>query len=265
MQALAKGGLQPADLIALRQIQGSQGAAASSQSQAVQDQLRARGLGGAGASEAAMLSANQNAENSANGLYNNAMKAAMDRQTAAITSSANEAGAIRGQDNSISQQMAANNNAFNTQTIGIQNAAAISAMNNSNNAQAANLAGRQGVANSNVTTANANVALQNQQAQNAFNNQTTQISGQTNALNGQATLAGAQQAADALKANGADQSLTAGLNGLAGVAKTFAPTSPSTSSNSPSWFSNLTGDGAPIPQTSNMPDEMVNTSTWGNG
>jgi hypothetical protein len=267
MQRLAQGGLQPADLIALQQIQGSQAGAASAQSLAVQDQLRARGLGGAGASEAAMLSANQGAANSANSLYNNAIQQAMSRQTAAITASANDASAIRGQDNTISQQMAANNNAFNTQTIGIQNAAAIAAMNNSNAAQAANQAGRQAVANNTVTTANQNVALQNQLAQQAFNNQSTQIAGQSSALNGQATLASQQQAADALKANAADQSLTAGLNGLGSIAKSFAPTNNNNGNNSssPSWFSNLTGNGQPVPQTSPNDGVMVDTSTWGTG
>lgn len=244
MQALARGGLQPADLINLKQIQGAQAAAASSQSASAQDQLRARGLGGAGADEAAMLYANQGAANSTSSLYNNALQQAMARQTAAIQAAGNYASGIRGQDNSISQQMASNNNAFNSQAIAIQNAAAIAAMNNSNQAQAANLAGRQGVANSNSTTANANVALQNAQAQQAFNNQTTQITGQTNALNGQSTLASAQQAASALQAQGSQQSLTAGLNGLAGLAKTATPT-PSPTSSSPGWFSSLFGSNTP--------------------
>lgn len=264
-QALAKGGLQPADLIALQQIQQQQAGAATSQNQAAQDALRSRGEGGAGASYAATLAANQNAANSASTLYQNAATTAMNRQLTAIQAAAAQATTNRGQDDTISAQMAANNNAFNTQVQNLRTAAAQNAAANSNQAQAANLAGQQGVANSNVTTANQNVALQNQLAQNQFGNQTTQISGEANALGQQSTLASANQAALNQQTLGNDQQVTAGLQGIASAAKGFTtPTGTTTASTTPSWFSNiLGGSGSPVPQTSEFDGQNVDTSTWG--
>lgn len=258
MQALAKGGLQPADIAALQQIQQQQAGTASSQSQAAQDAMRSRGLGGAGAAYAATLAANQGAANSANSLYNNAATTAMNRQLTAIGQAGSMASANRAQDNSISQQMASNANAFNTQVQQIRNAAAISAMNNSNQAQAANLAGRQQVANANVATTNQNVALSNQLAQNAFANQTTKIAGQSNALNAQSTLASANQAAANQQALGNSQQITAGLQGITSAAKGIDTAV--ANGTTPGWYNNLFGSGGSSGSNSSYTDSNTGNS-----
>lgn len=222
LQQFAKGGLQPADMIALGQIQRQQAAAGSSAGAAAADALRARGAGGAGAEYAARLAGDQQAANSTSGLYDNAMKAAMDRQLQAVNQSGAAASAIRGQDVGISAQMAAINNNFNTQVQNLRTAAAQNNATTRNNAQAANLAGHQAVANSNVLTDNTNLDRVNALAQQDFGNQTTKLQGQTNSLNGLSTLASANQAALSKQALGQDQSTTAGLEGLAGVAKSVS-------------------------------------------
>lgn len=220
MQQLAKGGLQPADLMALQQIQQQQAGAASSQNAATMANMQARGLGGAGATLAASLAGNQGAANTTNSLYSQAMQAAMARQVNAINSSATTAGGIRAQSDTVSQQMANMNNAFNEQIASIRNAAALNAQTQSNQAQASNLQGRQNVANQNVTTANQNVALENQLAQQQFLNQNTKIGGQVNGLVGQATNASAQQAALNNQALGQQNALNSSLSDLGKLAGT---------------------------------------------
>jgi hypothetical protein len=217
-QALAKGGLQPTDLITLQQIQQQQAGAGTSQAATAADALRNRGLGGAGAEYAARLAANQGAENQGASLYDAAMKAAFDRQQQAITQSGTMAGNIRTGDVNVSTTMANINNQFNTELQNLRTNAAQWAAQAQNAAQSANLAGRQGVANQNVTIGNQNLDRVNQLLQQGFNNQTTKIAGQTNALNKQQTLASAEAAAASQRAAGADQSSLAGLSGLSNAA-----------------------------------------------
>lgn len=267
LQSFARGGLQPADMIALEQIQRAQAGAATSNGAAAADQLRNRGLGGAGAEYAARLAANQGASNSTASLYDNAMKAAMDRQIAATNSGATLAGNIRNQNVSISKQMADISNAFNSQVQTIRNSAALNAQNTRNSAQAANLAGRQGVANANVTTGNQNIANQNQLNQQDFGNQSTITQGQSNALNRQQTLASANQAALNQQALGQEQAMTAGLNGLAGVAKSFAPATNTNTSGSGSGgslsglWNSLTGS-SPSYSSLDSNNQSVAPNTW---
>lgn len=257
MQQFAKGGLQPSDLLLLEQIQQQQANAGTSGSLAATNQLQTQGLGGSGASYAAQLAANQAAANSSQSLYANAAQAAMARQTAAINSAGTMAGNIRNQDVSISSQMAAINNAFNTQVQNLRTNAAANAASVNNAATAANLAGQQGVANTNVTTANQNVALQNSLMQQNFGNQTTLATDQANALNKQQTLASANQAALNTQALGQDQSTTAGLNGLASLAKSVAPTTSASGTSTPSGlqtlWNSITGSGS---------SNNIDSGTW---
>lgn len=241
MQGFARGGLQPSDIAALQAIQQQQAGAESSAGATTQAAMQARGLGGAGAELAGRLAGNQGAENAANQSYNAAMAQAMQRQLTATTNAGNMASNNRTQDANISQSMAAINNTFNTQVQNLRTNAAANAANIANQAQQANLTGRQTTANNNVANNNANVALQNSLAQANFNNMDTKITGQANALNAQATLAGQEQSALATRALGQQQATTAGLTGLADVAKQLgsATNSGSNGSSSPNWFSNL--------------------------
>lgn len=161
----AKGGLLPSDQQALATIQQSQAGAAGSQSQAVVDQLRQRGLGGAGAEMAARLSGNQQAAEGSYNLYNQALADALSRQTSAITQQGQLATNVRGQEADISQQMADISNNFNTQVQNLRTSAAANAAQTRNTAAMFNLQGKQNVANNNVTTANANNDLYRQVSQ----------------------------------------------------------------------------------------------------
>lgn len=215
---LARGGLTPTDMQNLASIQQQQMGAGQSAVASAQDQLRQRGLGGAGAEYAAMLQGNQGAANNAQQLYDSAFNTALQRQQTAIQNAGTMAGNIRQQSDSVSQQMAAINNNFNTQVANIRNAAANNAVNIRNAATAANLAGRQGVANENVDVANRNADLTRQIQQQQFNNQMQWISGKANAMNNQANYFGALDAAQAQQRYGAGQSLNQGLKSLGDLA-----------------------------------------------
>jgi hypothetical protein len=217
-QQWAKGGLTPTDMQTLAQIEAQQAGANSSAIATAADQLRQRGLGGAGAEYAAMLQGNQNASNQAQQLYDSALQTALQRQLTATQNSGTLAGNIRQQSDTVSQQMAAINNAFNTEVQNLRTAAAQNAASVQNAAQAANLAGRQSVANENVGIANQNADLTRQIQQQNYNNQLQWLSGKTNAMNGVANYYGALDAAQGQQRQGASQSLTNGLNALTSLA-----------------------------------------------
>jgi len=250
LQDFAKGGLQPADLVALQQIQQQQAGAGSSAAATAADALRARGLGGSGAEYAARIGANQQAANSSQQLYDSAMQQALTRQLNAVTGAGNLAGNIRQQSDNVSQQMANINNTFNSQVQQLRTNAAINSANVRNSANAANLAGRQNTANQNVDTANRNTDLTRQLQQQTFNNQLQKIAGQANSLTGQANLAGAQQAAYAQQAYGNNQSITNGLQAIAGGAKQIGQ-----NTNIGSWLGSqadkLFGGGSPSIDSTN--------------
>lgn len=264
MQGFAKGGLQPADQIALNQIQQSQAGAASSNAATAADALRARGLGGSGAEYASRLAANQGASNAASSLYDNAMKAAMDRQLNATGQAGAMATGLRNQDTSISKQMADITNQYNSHIMDLQTNAAQNAANVRNAANMANLSGHQTTANNNVAIGNQNLDRNNTLQQQQFGNQTTKVAGQVNALNGQATNASANQAAVNGQIVGANQNVMAGVNGVINSFKNIPGSSSSSPSGSgTSWMDTLTGNGAPTAQTSPNDGQMVDTSTWG--
>ena len=221
-QEWARGGLTPTDMQTLAAIQQQQSGANSSSVATAADALRQRGLGGAGSEYAAMLQGNQNASNQAQQLYDSAFTQALNRQVTAANNAAQTAGNIRQQSDSVANQMAAINNTFNSQVQNLRTNAAMNAAQVRNAAQAANLAGRQGVANQNVDIANQNADLTRQLQQQQFNNQLQWISGKSNAMNNQANYFGALDAAQGMQRQGAQQSLTNGLQGLGNLAKTFS-------------------------------------------
>lgn len=246
-QQFAKGGLQPADLVALQEIQQQQAGAGSSAAAQAISQLQAQGEGGAGASEAAMLSANQGAANNTDSLYQSAFQQALQRQVAAVGSAGTLAGNIRTQNDNVSQTMASNANQFNTEVQNLQTAAAANTANVENLAQAANLTGQQTTANEDVQTANQNADLSRAIAQQNFGNQDTIVTGQANALAGAATTSDASQSALSQQALGDSQQTTASLTGLAAAAKALSPTTTTnangttstTGGSTPSWFSDI--------------------------
>jgi hypothetical protein len=269
-QALAKGGLQPADLIALEQIQQSQAGAASSQAASAADALRNRGLGGAGAEYASRLAANQNASNQASSLYDQAMQAAMNRQLQAIQQSGTMAGNIRTQDVGVSKTMADIQDQFNTEVQNIRNAAAQYTAQTQNAAQAANLAGRQGVANANVGINNQNLAYQNQLSQQDFANQTTKLTDEANALNRQQTLASANQAALNNQALGQENATQTGLTGLSNIASSIGNVQKAAQNDPNSWWNGIFGSNNNTPtndinSTPTTPDETAYVQNYQSG
>lgn len=218
LQQFARGGLTPTDMQNLAAIQQQAMGANQSAAATAADQLRQRGLGGAGAEYAAMLSGNQQTANTAQQLYDSAFTTALQRQQQAIQNAGTLAGNIRQQSDTVSKAMADINNQFNMNVANIRNTAAQNAVQIRNAAQAANLAGRQSVANQNVDTANRNADLTRQIQQQQFNNQLQWISGKANAMNNQANYFGALDAAQNQQQYGANQSLTAGLTGLTNLA-----------------------------------------------
>lgn len=98
----------------------------------------------------------------------------------------------------------------------------MNAANVRNAAQAANLAGRQSVANQNIDIANQNADLKRQLQQQSYNNQLQWLSGKTNAMNGVANYYGALDAAQGKQQQGAQQSMMGGLNSLASAGKMVA-------------------------------------------
>lgn len=257
LQEYAKGGLQPADIYALQNIGQQQTAAGTSAAQSAADQLRTRGLGGSGAEYAAQLAANQQSSNQSQNLYNSAFQAALNRQLTATTQSGTQAGNIRQQSDTVAKQMADINNAFNTQVQQLRTNAAMNSANVRNQAQAANLAGKQQVAQQNVDTGNRNLDLQNQIGQQQFNNQLQKLSGQTNALNNQATYAGQQANAAAQQALGNSNMVTNGLTNLASSAKMIGDNWKG--SDIANWFgSGSSGQAQAVPDNSGSWDLPTN-------
>jgi hypothetical protein len=259
MQGFTQGGLLPSDLQTLATIQQQQQGAASSQTQAVQDQLRQRGLAGSGAELAATLSANQGAANNAYALYNNALTDALNRQMSAIGQSNTMAGNIRSQDVGVSGQMAQIANNFNTQVQNLRTAAAANAAQTRNAAELQNEQGRQNIANQNVEIGNQNLDLYRQVAQQGFQNQMTKLGGMSNAINAQVQDLQASQAAAAQRQYGASQSFNAGLGQLQNLAKIGKDSNwfglGTTKSNSPAGLSDWESS------TQNNPDYQG--VTWG--
>jgi hypothetical protein len=218
LQALAKGGLQPADIVALQQIQQQQAAAESAAANQVQAQLQARGLGGSGAELAGRLAANQVAANNANQNYNAALQAAMTRQINAINNAGTLAGNIRGESGTISKNMADIANTFNTQVQKLRTDAAQNAAQIQNEAQKFNELGQQTVANNNVATANNNLQYHNNLAQTMFNDQVQKTQGAAGAIGQQATQSNAESAAYAQRAASDQQALNSGLSSLGDLA-----------------------------------------------
>jgi hypothetical protein len=221
-QQWARGGLTPTDMQTLAAIQQQQAGAASSAAATSADALRQRGLGGAGQEYAAMLAANQGASNNAQQFYGNAMQTALQRQLQATQNAGSLAGGIRQQSDAVSQAMANINNQFNSQVQQLRTNAAMNAAQTRNAAQAANLAGRQGVANENVDITNQNADLTRQIQQQNYNNRLQWLSGKTNAMNGVANYFGALDAAQGQQRQGAQQSMMNGLNQLANAGKQIA-------------------------------------------
>lgn len=253
LSPFAKGGLTPSDIANLNQIQRTQLGAGASGAKGIISDLASRGQAGSGATEMAQLASDQGAADSSASSYTAAMQAAMSRQMDAIKAGVADNAALRGQDTSLSKQMADIANTFNSQTSAARNAAASFAASARNTAAAATTTGKQNVANTNTATGNTNITRQNETIpQLNFTDAQAKIAGQSAALVGQSQQASAQQAA--LSQNAAGQEAS-GLNAVNAVSKAVNQIFPQNSTSTNGNVSAANGGGTVTDANGNLVDQ----------
>lgn len=183
LQQQGQGGLTDAEKSALIGINNNASGNAQAASQAVMQQMAARGMGGGGAQLAAQLAAAQGAANQSATAGQSMAGLAQQNALAAMANAGNLGSTMQSQ--SFNQQAAQAQaqdainrfNAANQQQVLGTNTGA------QNQAQYANLQNAQNVANANTTIANQQQAHNKGLYQSQFNNQMTQASGVANAQN----------------------------------------------------------------------------------
>lgn len=171
MSKMGQTGLQAQDMAALnasrRQISGDE----QSKDNSIIQNLAARGAAGGGLELATRLAAAQGAASTGAQQSDQTMAMAQNRMLQATAQAGQLGGQIQGQQfNQQAQQAAAQDaiNRFNAQQAAATGAANVQA---NNQAQAANLAAKQGIANANVGTANSQQQYNSQLANTNFNQQ----------------------------------------------------------------------------------------------
>lgn len=184
LQQLGTSGMNAQDRVALVSAMNQANQANQANTNAIIQNMAARGQAGGGAELAARLQASQGSANNMSQAANQAAANAAQRSLQAIAQGGGLAGQIRGQNfNTEAQNAAAANqlNRFNVQNqLGIQN----QNTNSQNQAQQYNLNANQALSNANVQQTNAELQRQRQAQQQNYLNQMGYAGTQANALQG---------------------------------------------------------------------------------
>lgn len=212
-----EGGLTAIDKAQLQDITNSQNQEAKGRLGAIQSNARERGVGGSGLELAAELQNEQESANRASQQGTDVAAQAQARALQALVAAGNQGSTMEAAEYGQAANKAAAQNAidkFNAQTMNATNQGNV---NTANEAQAANLAASQGIANANTGISNTNKTYNAAQAQQDFNNQMGKAQGVAGTLNNWANDASAQAKAD----KAADIGIVSGaLNGAAQMGAT---------------------------------------------
>lgn len=229
LQQRGKTGLGPEDRAALNQVRDEVQRDTEAKRQQILQNFQQRGQGGSGAELIAALQASQSGSNQASAQGDRLAAQASQNALQALTQSGQLGGQIRGQDFSEAQTKAQAEDAINQ--FNTQNAVSRQQRNVgvSNQAQAANLANEQGIANQNTSQANQELLRQNQAKQNYYNSLLSRAGMRANASEQLGANYG-QRAADTAQRYAGMGSAIGGIAGTAAGA--FGkPEAPSASNN----------------------------------
>lgn len=194
MQQRAKVGLSAEDRAALNQVRSEVQRDAEAKRQQVLQQMQARGMGGSGAALVAQLQAGQDAQNLASQQSDQVMAQAQQRALQALGQSSDMASQVRGQDFNVNQARA---QALDERNRFLQeNSIARQRQNvqTLNEAQRANLAEQQRIAEANITRQREEQLRQTQEKGNLYDRSLDYGQSKANALNGLASAAGQRAA-----------------------------------------------------------------------
>lgn len=171
MSKMGQTGLQAQDMAALDASRRATAGDEHAKDQAILQNMAARGQGGSGQELAARLQSSQSSADRANQQSDQIMAMAQNRMLQAAAQGGQLGSQIRGQDYSEKGNAAAAQDAINR--FNAQQATGINATNVGalNQAQQANLAAKQSIANANVATANTQDQYNKQLLQQKYNNQ----------------------------------------------------------------------------------------------
>jgi len=242
MQNVAdSGGLTAIDKAQLNDIQIGQNQANRSQNEATMQQAQQRGMGGSDINTVNQLMNEQgNADRASNAGLTVAAQA-QARALQAMQAAGKQAGDIRTQDYGEAEKKAQSANAidlFNKQTL---NATDLYNVDAANKAQAANLAAKQAINDSNTNTTNQNAIYNSQQVQQRFNDQAQKAQGVAGTYNNWANDANTAAATD----KAADVGFTTGLMkaGATGAAAAFGGPAGAMAANSAMGGSGMENSG----------------------
>jgi hypothetical protein len=183
----SRGGLNAGDRQAYNELRASTQRDAEAKRQQIMQQMQAQGQGSSGANLMAQLQSAQAAEDTQSAGGDRLAAEASRRALEALAQRGQMAGNVRSQDFSVNQARSAaedQRNQFLFQNSASQQSRNVAAQNQ---AQAANLAARQNIANANVGQANTESQRQNEAKRTYYNDQLNLASAKANALNNQGT------------------------------------------------------------------------------
>ncbi len=278
LQATANaGGLTAVDKARLQDVTDNQNQVAKGRLDAIQSNAKERGVGGSGLEMASALENEQEAANRASRQGTDVAGQAQQAALEALQASGQQAGAIRAQDYGEAANKAESQNAidkFNAQTL---NATNLYNTQTANEAQAANLAEKQRVADANTATANNQALYNSQQNQTVFNDNAAKAAGESGVYNNWANdatsaknkeIAGNQALVGGI-VNGVTKAGAAAFGGPATAAATpdIIPNTSSGSDSDPNAQKDPFGNtfyqnkGGVIPGTPKVPGDSIKNDT----